>query len=65
MQVRAILGESMRIHGLSREAQSTRVAELLNLVDWNQSRQTLSARVSGGQRQRIGIARALSLRPNC
>ena len=64
MQVRAILGESMRIHGLSREAQSTRVAELLNLVDLEPGHaRRYPHEFSGGQRQRIGIARALSLRP--
>jgi peptide/nickel transport system ATP-binding protein len=64
MQVRAILSESMRIHGLSREARPARVAELLELVDLEPAHANrYPHEFSGGQRQRIGIARALSLRP--
>jgi len=64
MQVRAILSESMRIHGLSREARPARVAELLEIVDLEPAHANrYPHEFSGGQRQRIGIARALSLRP--
>ena len=64
MPVRGILGEAMRIHGISREAQPARVAELLDLVDLEPAHANrYPHEFSGGQRQRIGIARALSLRP--
>jgi oligopeptide/dipeptide ABC transporter ATP-binding protein len=64
MPVRAILSESMRIHGVSGEDQPARVAELLNLVDLEPSHANrYPHEFSGGQRQRIGIARALSLHP--
>ena len=64
MPVRAILSESMRIHGLSRDAHPARVAELLDLVDLEPAHANrYPHEFSGGQRQRIGIARALSLRP--
>jgi peptide/nickel transport system ATP-binding protein len=64
MPVRAILSESMRIHGIPGEAQPARVAELLDLVDLEPAHANrFPHEFSGGQRQRIGIARALSLRP--
>ena len=64
MQVRSILSESMRIHGLSRDARPARVAELLEIVDLEPAHANrYPHEFSGGQRQRIGIARALSLRP--
>jgi oligopeptide transport system ATP-binding protein len=64
MSVRAILSESMRIHGIAGDAQPARVAELLDLVDLEPAHANrYPHEFSGGQRQRIGIARALSLRP--
>jgi oligopeptide/dipeptide ABC transporter ATP-binding protein len=64
MQVRAILSESMRIHGLTRDDRPKRVAELLEIVDLEPAHANrYPHEFSGGQRQRIGIARALSLRP--
>jgi oligopeptide/dipeptide ABC transporter ATP-binding protein len=64
MTVRSILSEPMRIHGLSPEARSARVAELLELVDLEPSHANrFPHEFSGGQRQRIGIARALCLNP--
>jgi oligopeptide/dipeptide ABC transporter ATP-binding protein len=64
MSVRGILTEAMRIHGLSREARPSRVAELLDLVGLEPAHANrYPHEFSGGQRQRIGIARALSLRP--
>jgi peptide/nickel transport system ATP-binding protein len=64
MSVRSILGEAMRIHGVSHQDQSKRVAELLNLVDLEPAHANrFPHEFSGGQRQRIGIARALALSP--
>jgi peptide/nickel transport system ATP-binding protein/oligopeptide transport system ATP-binding protein len=64
MQVGSILSESMRIHGLARDARPARVAELLEIVDLEPAHANrYPHEFSGGQRQRIGIARALSLRP--
>src|SRR5438309_11843127 len=49
---------------MSRDAQRTRVAELLRAVGLDDSvLRRLPHEFSGGQRQRIGIARALALRP--
>jgi peptide/nickel transport system ATP-binding protein len=59
-----IIAEGPMIHGVSRAAAQTRVAELLELVGLSAA---AAARYphefSGGQRQRIGIARALALEP--
>ncbi len=64
MSVRSILGEAMRIHGLSHQDQSKRVAQLLDLVDLEPAHANrFPHEFSGGQRQRIGIARALALSP--
>jgi peptide/nickel transport system ATP-binding protein len=64
MSVRSILGEAMRIHGVSHQDQSTRVAQLLDLVDLEPAHANrFPHEFSGGQRQRIGIARALALSP--
>jgi len=64
MSVSSILGEAMRIHGVSHGAQATRVAQLLDLVDLEPAHANrFPHEFSGGQRQRIGIARALALNP--
>ena len=64
MQVRFILSEAMRIHGVSRNAQDARVAELLDLVGLEPAHANrYPHEFSGGQRQRVGIARALALKP--
>jgi peptide/nickel transport system ATP-binding protein len=64
MSVRSILGEAMRVHGVSHGDQTRRVAELLSLVDLEPKHANrFPHEFSGGQRQRIGIARALALSP--
>ncbi len=64
MSVRTILSEPLRISGVAKEAQSRRVAELLDLVDLDPVHANrYPHEFSGGQRQRIGIARALCLSP--
>jgi peptide/nickel transport system ATP-binding protein len=64
MSVRSILGEAMRVHGVSHVDQTARVAELLSLVDLEPKHANrFPHEFSGGQRQRIGIARALALSP--
>jgi peptide/nickel transport system ATP-binding protein len=64
MQVRHIIGEAMRIHGVAPQAQASRVEELLDLVGLEPAHANRYAHeFSGGQRQRVGIARALALNP--
>ncbi len=62
------LTESLELHlGLSREAASTRAAEMLALVGIPDPKERLKEyphQFSGGQRQRIGIAMALSCDPS-
>jgi oligopeptide transport system ATP-binding protein len=67
MTVATTLAEPLRVHRICSDAEiQERVAELLDLVQLPQS--ALRRRpheFSGGQRQRIGIARALSVQPEC
>jgi oligopeptide/dipeptide ABC transporter ATP-binding protein len=64
MSVEAILTEGMSYLGMTRDQQSKRVAELLDIVGLPA---VISDRFphefSGGQRQRISIARALAVNP--
>ncbi|MBK4992300.1 methionine ABC transporter ATP-binding protein [Pseudomonas sp. S37] len=53
----------LRMAGVSREEQSRRVDELLQLVGLEARRDAYPAQLSGGQKQRVGIARALVLQP--
>jgi oligopeptide transport system ATP-binding protein len=65
-RVAQIVGDPMRLHGLTKGTDETRAAvqELLERVGLNPEHYNrYPHEFSGGQRQRIGIARALSLRP--
>jgi oligopeptide/dipeptide ABC transporter ATP-binding protein len=65
MNVRDIVAEPLRIHGVYKErGGKERVAELLRTVGLNPEHgNRFPHEFSGGQRQRIGIARALALNP--
>ncbi|TNF38193.1 MAG: ATP-binding cassette domain-containing protein [Deltaproteobacteria bacterium] len=65
MNVGAIVGEPLKIHGLERGAEAVaRVHELLEVVGLSPAMaKRYPHEFSGGQRQRIGIARALAVRP--
>ena len=61
-----MVGEPMRVHGLSgRRASAQRVRELLQTVGLPaDAASRYPHEFSGGQRQRIGVARALALNPD-
>ena len=61
-----IVGEPLRVHGLSgRKESSSRVRELLEIVGLPADAVTrYPHEFSGGQRQRIGLARSLALNPD-
>ena len=65
MPVRRILGDPMKIHGMSNEKErNERIGYLLDKVGLTQEQaDRYPHEFSGGQRQRIGIARALALNP--
>jgi len=66
MNIGAIIGEALVIHGLARSAREReeKVAELLETVGLNADHmRRFPHEFSGGQRQRIGIARALAVSP--
>ena len=65
MTVHDIIAEPLRINRIgTREQQSSRVQELLDMVGLNAAQMNrYPHEFSGGQRQRIGIARALALNP--
>jgi oligopeptide transport system ATP-binding protein len=65
-RVAQIVGDPMRLHGVTKSTDETRkaVQELLERVGLNPEHYNrYPHEFSGGQRQRIGIARALALRP--
>ena len=65
MTVHDIIAEPLRINRIgTRDQQSSRVHELLDMVGLNAAQMNrYPHEFSGGQRQRIGIARALALNP--
>lgn len=62
--VESIVLEPLQVHGLTRRGDTSRAAQLLDLVGLSQYvLQQYPHELSGGQRQRVGIARALALEP--
>jgi oligopeptide/dipeptide ABC transporter ATP-binding protein len=62
--VNDIVGEPLRVHGVSKPETKARVGELLEAVGLlPEHGNRYPHEFSGGQRQRIGIARALALKP--
>ncbi len=63
-RVRDIVGEPLIAHGVTGEAYSRRVSEVLEFVGLGRDfGGHLPHQLSGGQRQRVGIARAIALNP--
>ncbi|MGK9170225.1 ATP-binding cassette domain-containing protein [Inquilinus limosus] len=67
MTVRQTLAEALSVHRMRPNAQiPARIAELLDMVRLpREAADRYPHEFSGGQRQRIGIARALSVEPEC
>lgn len=53
----------LRIHGLGRDEQACRVAELLEIVGLPGAQKRAVAALSGGEQQRVALARALAPEP--
>lgn len=63
MTVWEILEFHGRIYGLPREERRSRIDELLELVELENKRDTLTKRLSGGMKRRLEIARGLMTSP--
>ena len=64
LQVKDIVSEPLKLHGLADEHTDEKVVDLLRKVGLSPNhRERLPHEFSGGQRQRIGIARSLALNP--
>lgn len=61
--VGANVGFGLRMHGVKRTEQDSRVAELLDLVGLPGAERRAVAALSGGEQQRVALARALAPRP--
>jgi D-methionine transport system ATP-binding protein len=62
--VGANIAYPLKYTGMSKEAVTKRVNELLDLVGLNDKEHVYPAQLSGGQKQRVGIARALASNPS-
>ena len=68
LKIGEIIAEPMRVHGIEPVAaeRGKRVSELLTMCGLSpRMGDRYPHEMSGGQRQRVGIARALSMRPEC
>ncbi len=63
MSVEKNVAYGLRVRGESRAAISSRVQEMLSLVQMEPYAKRMPAQLSGGQRQRVAIARALAPQP--
>ncbi|MBQ8953333.1 MAG: ATP-binding cassette domain-containing protein [Clostridia bacterium] len=64
MTIEEIVGESLRLRGVSKEEVHSQVLDMLDKVGLTEEHATrYPHEFSGGQRQRIGIARAMIVRP--
>ncbi len=63
MTVREILEFHGRLYSMSREERSARIEELLDLVQLEAKRDSLTKHLSGGMKRRLEIARGLMTRP--
>ena len=64
MTIEEIIGESLRLRGVSKEEVHRQVVEMLDKVGLTEEHATrYPHEFSGGQRQRVGIARAMIVRP--
>ncbi len=64
MTIEEIVGESLRLRGISKEEVHRQVVDMLDKVGLTEEHATrYPHEFSGGQRQRVGIARAMIVRP--
>ncbi|MGB9928120.1 MAG: ABC transporter ATP-binding protein, partial [Methanosarcina sp.] len=63
MTVKEILEYHGRLYSMPKEARQARIDELLDLVELEGKRNTLTRHLSGGMKRRLEIARGLMTRP--